>query len=490
MPGRNDPCPCGSGKKYKKCCLAKDQADGPKSPAFVPSRSANTRDSTSIRPRLPKLPLPPPPPDPHAERADRIWKQFESQSSEGRLAMFREALDDPEELPEDVIFEMLSTLHTDAVADGERTRFAECIETLRSRRPGVFAESSHFYLSWCIQDALVEGRQETVNALSRELAAQAGQQIDVFNRTLHVLEYHGQLPTLVEAHRIAWPGAKSSKDILSWGVSELAHNGADYEIYTYLESTSSPDPEDAGLRERIGFFLDKPDPDWFRDFISDLTGTSGRTWQVEDFALRPISRKRRDGWDDEEDRPQPPDHGAINLSRLLSEFVGYLRREEGIPFPRGELVRQELYRYFLRRHEGELDPQPSMLDRAMHPNRELPKPPPPAHPLCPERVTLDVHLGGLLGVFNTLYHSAAIVFETIPAWLRFLQARQFITADTRRQVANDLLPLHATLLKLWEQYGEDPSLYRNAQAWPADAAQEPEGRSIVKAVSDEGSSGV
>jgi hypothetical protein len=25
--GRNDPCPCGSGKKYKKCCLKKDQAD-------------------------------------------------------------------------------------------------------------------------------------------------------------------------------------------------------------------------------------------------------------------------------------------------------------------------------------------------------------------------------------------------------------------------------------------------------------------------------
>jgi uncharacterized protein YecA (UPF0149 family) len=22
--GRNDPCPCGSGKKYKKCCLNKD----------------------------------------------------------------------------------------------------------------------------------------------------------------------------------------------------------------------------------------------------------------------------------------------------------------------------------------------------------------------------------------------------------------------------------------------------------------------------------
>jgi hypothetical protein len=25
-PGRNDPCPCGSGNKYKKCCLPKDEA--------------------------------------------------------------------------------------------------------------------------------------------------------------------------------------------------------------------------------------------------------------------------------------------------------------------------------------------------------------------------------------------------------------------------------------------------------------------------------
>lgn len=24
-PGRNDPCPCGSGKKYKQCCLKKDK---------------------------------------------------------------------------------------------------------------------------------------------------------------------------------------------------------------------------------------------------------------------------------------------------------------------------------------------------------------------------------------------------------------------------------------------------------------------------------
>ena len=26
MPRRNEPCPCGSGKKYKRCCLLRDQA--------------------------------------------------------------------------------------------------------------------------------------------------------------------------------------------------------------------------------------------------------------------------------------------------------------------------------------------------------------------------------------------------------------------------------------------------------------------------------
>ncbi|MFH1362381.1 MAG: SEC-C metal-binding domain-containing protein, partial [bacterium] len=26
--GRNDPCPCGSGKKYKKCCLSREKSRG------------------------------------------------------------------------------------------------------------------------------------------------------------------------------------------------------------------------------------------------------------------------------------------------------------------------------------------------------------------------------------------------------------------------------------------------------------------------------
>ena len=39
-PGRNDPCPCGSGKKYKKCCLAKEEAAEREQLAEVEARRA------------------------------------------------------------------------------------------------------------------------------------------------------------------------------------------------------------------------------------------------------------------------------------------------------------------------------------------------------------------------------------------------------------------------------------------------------------------
>ena len=37
LPGRNDPCPCGSGKKYKKCCMGTDAASRAREQAARPT---------------------------------------------------------------------------------------------------------------------------------------------------------------------------------------------------------------------------------------------------------------------------------------------------------------------------------------------------------------------------------------------------------------------------------------------------------------------
>jgi hypothetical protein len=113
-----------------------------------------------------------------------------------------------------------------------------------------------------------------------------------------------------------------------------------------------------------------------------------------------------------------------------------------------------------------------MLDQVSNPRRKLPDPPRPVHPLCPERVTLDVFVGGLLDIFNVLYHSAAALILAMPAWLRFLASGRLINADVPREVVTDLLPLHTTLVEAWECVPDDPALTRQGQAWPADAAKE------------------
>ncbi len=480
--GRNDPCPCGSGKKYKKCCLAKDQEASlgrtaviPPPPSSVASpRPAPFLTQQGLKPagptapaRAAEAPTPPLPLDPATERGESRWREFESQNGGGRIAVFLKTLEDAEVMTDDLAFEMLNILHTDAVKSGGRRRFAECVSALRERRPEMFDEGAHFYLSWCLLDALAESRQEVVPSLAWELATHAGRDIDTFNRARDALGYHGQLSVLVETLRIAWPVVKSSDNVVPWGISEFAEKGVNHEIFEYLEHTAFPDPADAALLARVQFFVEEPHEHYLREFIGDLTGKSGREWQVDDFALKPSQKGSREDWGAEQEERQAPDQGAINLSRLISAFVGYLRREEGVPFPRGELVRQELYRYFVRRNEGDLDPRPSMLEQALHPKRKLPKPPRPAHPLCPERVTLDVHLGGMMGVMNGLYHSAAALFQAIPAWLRFLESRRLIDSGTSRKVVAELLPLHATLLRIWEQYTDDPLLYRQGQAWLA-----------------------
>ena len=63
-PGRNEPCPCGSGRKYKQCCLDKDEAKIratlAKAVAEAPEPSA---DAAKARTKAPK------------HKTDQPWKR-------------------------------------------------------------------------------------------------------------------------------------------------------------------------------------------------------------------------------------------------------------------------------------------------------------------------------------------------------------------------------------------------------------------------------
>jgi hypothetical protein len=374
-------------------------------------------------------------------------------------------------MTDDLAFDMLEQIHGQATTSESRLKFAECVRTYQQRLPNVFAQGAVYPLSWCLQDALAEGWMEAVPALGRDLAGSVSRGLETFHSSLDALKYHGQLPVLIEMMRIFWPRLKENKDVFSHSIARFGNRGADYEIFQHLEQTATPDPLDPALQERIKYFVPAPNQEYIPEFIANLKGTSGRAWKVEDFEFQP-PRKRRDRREDsEESEPQGP--AFTNWPQLITEFVGYLRYQEGVPFPRGELIREDLYRYFLRRHAKELDPQPSVFDRGRGAKWKAQKPPLPIHPLCPERVTLEVHLTNMSGMFSQRSYTLAALFQAMPAWLRFLETRQLIDDSIRTKVVEDLLPLHASVLKLMKSSKDDPTPARQLEEWPADAAKGP-----------------
>ena len=78
--GRNDPCPCGSGKKYKKCCLEKDQAAERAQPA-LPIQLSSALDLLPARPV-----------DPRANAIYARWEEFQQQDYESQIALFTRSL--------------------------------------------------------------------------------------------------------------------------------------------------------------------------------------------------------------------------------------------------------------------------------------------------------------------------------------------------------------------------------------------------------------
>jgi len=55
-PGRNEPCHCGSGRKYKQCCLPKDEAEAAKARAAAAAEAAEAGLATTEATAAPQAP--------------------------------------------------------------------------------------------------------------------------------------------------------------------------------------------------------------------------------------------------------------------------------------------------------------------------------------------------------------------------------------------------------------------------------------------------
>lgn len=498
--GRNDPCHCGSGKKYKKCCLEKDEA-------LEREQAAQTEDTefeddddwhneindfddedfemdededfdefddddeedfdsddddddelNDLEKVIPKR-------SPEVIAAqDARWNEFEAADDEGRVALFLKTLEEPELMDDDLAFDMLDKICTASLASGDRDRYDDLIKKLRERLPEVYSESAHYHLENLITNAVVAGRWQDVRTFALESADVADREIDTFNNVISQLAYHGQLQILLEITQRAWPKIKDSDEVTPWGIDEFAVQGANFVVFDYLTHGTAPFADDPELQQRLAFFT-KIEPQRFTEVFNIFSGRTARSWTMQDFDFKEYIQivKNSKG----KRRRQRHSPGKRNLDDLSYEFFRYLHQHENFSYPKAELARYNIVKYLIKRYDGDLEEHESMLERALRGNRPKPriKRRPPENILCPDRETLDRYLAGLMHFLNPQYYEVAATFEMVPAWLRFLEMRELIDHDLHRRTLLNLRELQEDVISLFESFREDPALVEAMRNW-------------------------
>jgi hypothetical protein len=234
--GRNAPCPCGSGKKYKKCCLEKDLAE---------SRAASPRDETwpeweeienpeteevstvaesaEIRSKLPSgeidreeatvmerppqadLPRYPKPrenlPDLAVEQqalVDAWWEDlkplFRSRDVDG---MIRRVVGFMKEHPELFVHlglehEVLFEIGAEAGRRKEWPKYAALLARIREEHPEMYVRSFSYYDYDLMIERLVEGKFEAIPELFNFFHRYPDSELDNADRVAELLAWTGR----------------------------------------------------------------------------------------------------------------------------------------------------------------------------------------------------------------------------------------------------------------------------------------------------------
>ena len=195
---------------------------------------------------------------------------------------------------------------------------------------------------------------------------------------------------------------------------------------------------------------------------------------MSDFTLSPPrSDMDEDDAQDVIDEDAGHPDSELNLYHLTVEFLGWLHRDKGVSYTKGELGRRELHRFIMDRHYGRLEYRESMMQSFQRdmgrkrggktmPIRKYRR---YKHVLVPDPERLDHYLSDLLGMMNQLHHRASALFELIPGWLRFLKIKGLIDDATRTQTIRLLAPLADSLGRIFARYTEDPAPSRALDGW-------------------------
>ena len=458
MTGRNDPCPCGSGRKYKICCLPKERAARMQSPEV--QQRPKPMISIAPKPSEPEVILPAaavdnpevlPEIDPMIERMNNFWEAFIDAPYETQWSTVTDMLtEEPELCDGEIVFEVTNALFLQAVRAGDVARFKELLARLEEVAPEAYAAELHYILDYCIQIALLEEDDAALERYFYQFSPLAGNELDLYYRIVSALAYHGKLAILHEGMRHARPYVAEGDSLIEWAYTEYTEKLADVEILYLLEQNPDLKADDATLQQHFAEYEIELNPESFPLALDYRTGCRTPDWTTADFKF---SGRHKN------------DPGQENFSMLLAAFTHYAHAVEGIPRTKVEMGRDELSRYVKLRHEGELGNTRS----GSAPKRKQKRKNDQGTDiflLYPEAKTFDRYLGQMMGFLSFRFYEASALFELIPVWLRFLVTCHLLTEEGRQQVVRSLSYLKDPLAEIMTKQLANPAIRENLADWP------------------------
>lgn len=426
MTGRNDPCPCGSGKKYKHCCLLKEMQQ-----TADRRQEAPAADEVSAAAER----------DPLIERMNAWWEAFRKAGYEEKWELVDAALrDEPELMDREMVFETGNTLYDEAMERGEHERFERLLESFRERAPEAYERELTFVLEWRFMSALARKAWPAVEDAFLAFSQIAGRDLDLYYCLIGVLAYYGRLAILLEGMREALPSVKVSKSLVPGAASAFAENVATYEIVSRLQEDAELRADDEELQRRLAQYEFSIDLEELDRLLAYRSGRAQPTWAAEELMLSP-------GDDYEED----PAKQKLNL--LLMAWIHDAATEGGVPATKAEMARDHLYRYFVQRSEGELSKYGGRRGRE-------------ERALVPERGTLNRYMEDMLGFMSYQRYERSALLEVLPLWLRYLRQLELIGEAEASEALRDLGELSRRAAGQAARALRDPQVAENLRAWP------------------------
>ena len=289
-------------------------------------------------------------------------------------------------------------------------------------------------------------RQEAVAAVGEAVVAETA----VFQHLTDMLAYHNALPDLIHLLQTAVAPLQASNKASEWQQQTITSLLMDTLLFQHLaagsaDKATAPPELVATLQAIVPI-----DAEALNRYLAHLAGYTQYQWQLAHLENHP---------------PQ-------NMAALMIEFLAYAHKEAGVAYGRSNLIRPLLPTYFVERRTGQLNPRQDLGD-LMRSGRPIPKPPTSFHPLVPDSDSLQRFLARLLNYDPIRPYAAAALFTLLPTWLRFLQARNLLTAADAHATLNDLAGLKADLHSYFANLAGDDGLETAVSHWPDSFAKPP-----------------